>query len=301
MNLPCEVVRDLLPLYAEQLTGEESARLIQEHLETCPDCKSRLGELERPETVSIESVRALQTLKKDIRKRRWRTAALVGLAVFLLAFCVFVRETGRYYIPYEAGMLTCEQVGDDLVVRFHTHVTGTRSRLETEPDGERVLYLEAWRNQSDVFRASGGEASEEDAAELYHSGEGEITAVYYVWEPRWDSEDNAVLVYGRPVAEGLQVLPRLVLGYYALLSLALAAVFGLLLLIFRKKKAAGVFRQLLLASLSWLAGHGLVRGFSFASFDAERDFLLILTAAAAVYALLTLLSAAARQRKRDRA
>ena len=33
MNIPCGVVRDLLPLYAEELTSEESKTLIEEHLE----------------------------------------------------------------------------------------------------------------------------------------------------------------------------------------------------------------------------------------------------------------------------
>ena len=35
----CDIVMELLPLYSEQKTGEESNRYIKEHLEVCPSCK----------------------------------------------------------------------------------------------------------------------------------------------------------------------------------------------------------------------------------------------------------------------
>ena len=31
MKLPCELIRDLLPLYAEHLTSPETGQLIEEH------------------------------------------------------------------------------------------------------------------------------------------------------------------------------------------------------------------------------------------------------------------------------
>ncbi len=43
--LPCSAVRDLLPQYIENLTEEETAALIAEHLEACEDCRARLAEL----------------------------------------------------------------------------------------------------------------------------------------------------------------------------------------------------------------------------------------------------------------
>ena len=37
MKLPCAVVRDLLPLYAENLTEDETKKLVDEHLESCEE------------------------------------------------------------------------------------------------------------------------------------------------------------------------------------------------------------------------------------------------------------------------
>ena len=35
MNMKCEVIRDLLPLYVDGVASEESRALIEEHLNTC--------------------------------------------------------------------------------------------------------------------------------------------------------------------------------------------------------------------------------------------------------------------------
>ena len=40
VKLPCSVVRDLLPLYAENMTETETRTLVDEHLAECPECES---------------------------------------------------------------------------------------------------------------------------------------------------------------------------------------------------------------------------------------------------------------------
>ena len=125
-----------------------------------------------------------------------------------------------------------------------------------------------------------------------------VDALYYCWETQGE---NTVLLAGETDAAGMQVLPRLVLGYYVLLALGLGAVLGLLWLLFRKKKAGALFRQIFFAPVSYLTGHVLIMGFKTLSFDAGRDFMFILAAACGVYAVLTLLRRELRQRNLDRA
>lgn len=47
MKTPCNVIRDLLPLYHDGVCSPESRQLVEEHLEKCADCR---GELERMDT-----------------------------------------------------------------------------------------------------------------------------------------------------------------------------------------------------------------------------------------------------------
>ncbi len=39
-KIPCAVIKDLLPSYAEDLTSPETCELVREHLQECPDCQS---------------------------------------------------------------------------------------------------------------------------------------------------------------------------------------------------------------------------------------------------------------------
>ena len=48
MNLPCSVIRDLLPLYTENLASEESMNLVKDHLADCSACREYLDGLQQP-------------------------------------------------------------------------------------------------------------------------------------------------------------------------------------------------------------------------------------------------------------
>lgn len=40
MKLPCYLVRDLLPLYKDEVCEPETAADVREHLEGCPNCRT---------------------------------------------------------------------------------------------------------------------------------------------------------------------------------------------------------------------------------------------------------------------
>ncbi len=39
MNMDCDVIRDLLPLYADEACSEKSRALVNEHLLDCSECR----------------------------------------------------------------------------------------------------------------------------------------------------------------------------------------------------------------------------------------------------------------------
>ena len=47
MKMECEVIRDLLPLYADEVCSEKSRGLVEEHLASCPECEAVLRDLKR--------------------------------------------------------------------------------------------------------------------------------------------------------------------------------------------------------------------------------------------------------------
>ena len=47
MNVNCNIIRDLLPLYAEGMASEESKALVDDHLRGCDSCTKELAELKK--------------------------------------------------------------------------------------------------------------------------------------------------------------------------------------------------------------------------------------------------------------
>lgn len=61
MKNSCDVIRDLLPLYADDACSQESRRVVEEHLAECPECGGMLKRLKNDE---IET--GLQQEKEDV-------------------------------------------------------------------------------------------------------------------------------------------------------------------------------------------------------------------------------------------
>ena len=88
MKLSCNVIRDLLPLYAENLTSEESNALVDEHLCGCDECAKQLGILKKAQAIPVETdAPGLKKIRKAIVRRR---VLAVTMAVMLVITLVLV-------------------------------------------------------------------------------------------------------------------------------------------------------------------------------------------------------------------
>ena len=45
MKVSCDIIKDILPLYAENMVSEDTKGMVEEHLCECPDCTERLGNM----------------------------------------------------------------------------------------------------------------------------------------------------------------------------------------------------------------------------------------------------------------
>ena len=99
-RLTCAVVKDLLPLYIDKLTSDETNQLIDEHLESCQDCKELLNKMSNLEISHIDNDEMLEEkaeidfLKKTKKSYMKKTISSI-LIVMVIAVCLVV---GKVYI-----------------------------------------------------------------------------------------------------------------------------------------------------------------------------------------------------------
>ena len=309
MKLPCAVTRDLLPLYAENMVEQETKALIEEHLNECADCREKLSAMNAPPEKPVDTVRPLQNLKKQIRKKRLYAAALAALIVFVGVFTYFFRTTAIQLIPWQDGLIEVvgvktyqpeDAVVDDrnpetgksvtpspttapdpakptdegLVLNVNSMVNGFKEHIVVDDDGTHTLFIQA---------LSTNQHSDHLAQSYYESTIFPVPdrLIYGLEQPQ-------TLLWGMPMKGGVEILPRLALAYYLMIALVAAGICGLIWGILRNWTYSWILRQLFFAPISYLLSHLLLKGMKTTSFFMERDLLSILLVALAIYALLTI-------------
>ena len=168
MQLPCYVVRDLLPLYAEKLTEEETTKLVETHLANCPQCRTHLAQIDTKPQDHVASVKPLEALKKEIRRRRIYAAAIAALIVFIVTYTWFYHADAWRVVPWEEGLVQVTGVEERLtetvygylsssedaqegkvealILQVDSRINGIHERVFTEEDGTQTTILQGSTN-----------------------------------------------------------------------------------------------------------------------------------------------------------
>lgn len=124
-NLPCAVVRDLLPIYVEGLTEPETNAAVEAHLKTCPACTARLAAMRAPEPPpEAETAKEVDYLKK-VKRRSWKRvvlAVLITVLVLIGALAAKLFLLGSAAGP-ESMVFYVEQSDETLSLRISSAVS----------------------------------------------------------------------------------------------------------------------------------------------------------------------------------
>ena len=114
MNKECEIVRDILPLYVDDVCSASSREIIDEHLKTCPDCAAYLEDIRASEAeneLKSEKSLVIQNQARRFKRRSAATGSVIS-ALFMIPIliCLIVNLTsGRtldwFYIVVAAMLV----------------------------------------------------------------------------------------------------------------------------------------------------------------------------------------------------
>lgn len=286
MKITCDIIEDLLPLYAEELASEDSRALVEEHLADCSSCRAALSTMKQATPPLPEDALPLANVQKTLKGRRWATAVLAAALVLAVALGVFSRLTEPIYLPYVEDSITLSEEQSGGFSWSHADATGyTIERGISYVDGgSSDVFLMAWQTPLDVMlgRTAGFISLPADADNIYYtmaSQDGTYSETTLLWSRTGDNDWDGTSM-------GVEVMARLVLGYYVLIAFFTAAGLLLLRLVLRKTKAAPVVRALFWLPVSYLLGHFCVKGINTMTFSPVRDFVFIVLIGAAIYAAI---------------
>lgn len=102
----CKIVNDLLPMYIDNLTSEDTNKFIEEHLKSCKECKEVFNNMNVGiDMEEIEEQTNINELKKYKRNQKIKLIAVV-LVVVLICFGLFQIYTRFHIEKDENGKLS---------------------------------------------------------------------------------------------------------------------------------------------------------------------------------------------------
>lgn len=281
MKNECSIIRDLLPLYAEKMTSQDTDAFVEEHLRTCAGCREEYERMREPEAPQDTDTVPFVKLRQTMRKKRIQTIVCTAILVVALLVSVLAVLNAPEYLPYSPDLLSVTEYEDkSILITFAETVTDYRCELYRTPsgDGRYDYHIEAWSSLWDRWFSDRGER-----AVTIRPREGGQVMVYYVSN---NGEEDVCIVSSQAQAEhdSVTTLPRLTLGYYFLLAVFLFII--LLVVWFVVKNRAGVrvwVERILFFPVSYMIGHFIILGFHFTTYSMPRDFLLILALSILLY------------------
>jgi len=196
MEISCDIIRDLLPLYVEDMVSPASRELVDDHLCGCDACAKELAALKKAEKVPLEvETDALKKLGKAIRKRRLMTAVAAVMTLLTMAVTVFIFMMTPYYLTAEEAVEGVELREDGgLAIDYARGIVGQAGCADPKNgrniqlcDTTRFDWLQAKRRQKQEEKMTQAEL---EAYVMQMFGLKEMT------QEAWDRFHNVDITYG---------------------------------------------------------------------------------------------------------
>lgn len=96
-KITCDVIRDLLPLYVDDVISKDSKALVEEHLSSCKSCQKELEEMKAPvilpdfQKAQIQDAEVIKGMRRKLNRKR---IGIVMMSVLITTVVVL----GGFYL-----------------------------------------------------------------------------------------------------------------------------------------------------------------------------------------------------------
>ncbi len=291
MKNKCNIVKDILPLYLEDMISEDTRKFVDSHIDHCDKCKEELESLKSNNTNNElegeDSIKALKKIKFDILKKQIVTAIISALIPTIIITLSVAYLTAPKYLAYSEVENSFEvyEVNDYVNVSFIGEYE--LHQLETGIY-EISVYDTLWNK---IFNPT-----IEQTITINPDGE-KIDTVYYISN---NGEDLDQVIYGESGSSGSGriTLPRLFIGsYFYLAAIVFIVALGVLVIFKRNEKIKNILLNILWLPISYMISSIAITGLNMDTYSSSRDVYLILILTTMIYCLTHLLSKRIRKPK----
>ena len=149
MKVQCEIIRDILPLYAEDMVSQPTRDMVDEHLADCEGCRSELNTLKNEPTVMEADTTSLQRVSRSIRHRRWLSVMTVFFFLVTLVSGTVMLLDANIYLSAEEAVEDIWQENNVVKIRWDNRVIANGSHVNTEDPSNYAVT--GWTNLINIL------------------------------------------------------------------------------------------------------------------------------------------------------
>lgn len=283
MNNKCNLIRDILPLYVEDMVSTDTREFVSEHLEHCEACRAAFEHMQKPADIIPDAdIVPLKRIKKELFIKRLQTVFLTAILACAIVTVLFGILTSPKFFPYSDDLFNVNSGADgSITIAFDNKVTGYSCRKEFNDETE-IYQINAWTTTWDIYSSNRGKQNM-----VIPSDRETNIQIFYAQND--GSED--VLIYGTNdnAYQDTVTLPRQIFLPYFMLAFLVLVILAALRLLLKNKQAIIVWiDRAMLFPISYMAAHLCTKGINFMSYSSQRDFCVIILVAMLFYfAMLT--------------
>lgn len=158
MKKNCNVIKDLLPLYIDDVCSEESKNLVEEHLNNCDNCQSYLEELKFDiKEAKVNEVNVFKKFAKIINFKIIRNTTIITCFILAITYGILYFSAYFYFTSnYSKKMdIIINEDGRDWNIQFMTPIDGRQigTVIQYNENGENIniVFITHKYNLQDYF------------------------------------------------------------------------------------------------------------------------------------------------------
>lgn len=280
MKISCNVIKDILPLYVEDLASNETKNMVDEHISDCDSCKKELEDMQSSAIPPMDTdVKPFKKVRDTMRRKKYQTIIFTTIITLVIAMGIIAFLTSPEYLNDITTVSIVADQDGSVVAYFDEKVSGYDIEKYYENNGY-VYDITTWES---IWSRNFGR---NDVTSMVLNAGGEnVASVYYY---HTDGSLNT-LIYGRDQnpGGGIMSLPRLALAYYLIIAIGVMAICVMVIGMFRKNKSVkNIIIKIMFLPISYILGHIIIKGFTTYSYFMERDFLAIILVMSGIYATI---------------
>ena len=273
MSNKCNLIKDILPLYAEDMVSTDTREFVSEHLEHCEACRAELAHMRKPaDFIPDADIVPLKRVKKELFMKRLQTVFFTAVLACAIVTVVFGILTSPKFFPYSDSLLNVtDSPNGNIIITFDQKVTGYSCIKEYNDETETEIYrVNAWTTDWYLYSSNRGNQNmvipSEGAAKIQ---------IFFTQNNGFED----VLIYGAndTVQQDILTLPRQILLPYFILALLALIILAVLRLLLRNTRAITIWiDRAILFPISYIAAHLCTKGIRFTTYSSQRDFCIII-------------------------